>query len=192
MSRLKGKAKAGSEYWVSPEFDFVSRLVIERPSSLSTPVSPSRARAQHPSSYGNVDCTPIGNKDKHEECSRLCGSYDSRSLSMPLSKHSLTMIQALRANTISRPVSLLKTAGASAVAGPSTCRYYASTADVPPTATSSLDASAPIKRDLLESSVATPPKSARLQGQLPPNVVFEGFEEGEGIEPKKEMGGCES
>lgn len=102
------------------------------------------------------------------------------------------MIQALRANTLCRPVSVIKSVGASAIAGPSSGRHYATTTNVTATETAEHEATASIKRELLESSVATPPKSARLQGQLPPNVVFEGFEEGEGIEPKRETGGCRS
>jgi hypothetical protein len=86
-------------------------------------------------------------------------------------------------------VSLVRTCP---IAGPSSLRPYATTTGQSSTTTSTSttngDLAAPLASELLESPRTSQPLSGR---QLPPNVVFEGFEEGEGIEPKRETGGCE-
>jgi hypothetical protein len=100
--------------------------------------------------------------------------------------------QTLRSSSItSRPVPLVRP---TSIAGPSRC--YATINPSSTTTTRDGDVSAPIEGELLESPIIPTPtrssSSSITRNQLPPNVVFEGFEEGEGIAPPKDQGGRES
>jgi hypothetical protein len=100
--------------------------------------------------------------------------------------------QTLRSSSITpRPIPSIRP---TSIAGPSRC--YATINPSSTTTTRDGDVSAPIEGELLESPIIPTPtrssSSSITRNQLPPNVVFEGFEKGEGIAPPKDQGGRKS
>jgi hypothetical protein len=102
--------------------------------------------------------------------------------------------QTLRSSSItSRPIPSIRP---TSIAGPSRCYATINPSSTTTTTTRDGDVSAPIEGELLESPIIPTPtrssSSSITRNQLPPNVVFEGFEEGEGIAPPKDQGGRKS
>lgn len=99
--------------------------------------------------------------------------------------------QTLRSNALtSRPIPSIRP---TSIAGPSRCYATITPSSTTTTTTRDGDVSAPIEGELLESPIIPTParssSSSITRNQLPPNVVFEGFEEGEGIAAPKDQGG---
>lgn len=97
------------------------------------------------------------------------------------------MLQSIRSPVLIRPTVL---SARLPVAGPSSRRSYANTVESP--SSPSIDRQ-PIE-DANDAALEQDAMQSRslLNSTLPPNISFEGFEAGEGIAPKKDLGGCES